>query len=95
MMPTLTSMSLWSGDSTICSKVISFLTMLELKFDKSKVEGEPISILHFNDIYNIQEKEKEPVGGAARFVTKLKSYHHLNPLVFFSGDAFAPSICKS
>lgn len=50
-----------------------------------------LTILHFNDVYNIEEKEKEPVGGAARFKTKLSSLQHLNPLVLFSGDALNPS----
>ncbi len=27
-----------------------------------------ISIVHFNDVYNIQERDTEPVGGAPRFV---------------------------
>jgi 2',3'-cyclic-nucleotide 2'-phosphodiesterase (5'-nucleotidase family) len=33
--------------------------------------------------------QKEPVGGAARFATALKSLPN-NPLVFFGGDAFNP-----
>jgi 5'-nucleotidase len=42
-----------------------------------------IHILHFNDVYNLTEKEQEPVGGAARFITAAKKYEHLNPLVLF------------
>jgi hypothetical protein len=30
-----------------------------------------ISLLHFNDVYNIDAREQEPCGGAARFVTKV------------------------
>lgn len=48
-------------------------------------------ILHFNDVYNVEPNPQEPVGGAARFCTAIKSFEHLNPLVLFSGDAFSPS----
>ena len=54
-----------------------------------------LTILHFNDVYNIEARDKEPVGGAARFTTLIKSKAHLNPLVLFSGDAFNPSISKT
>ena len=52
-----------------------------------------IRLIHFNDVYNIEEGNREPVGGAARFVgllNKLRSTG-LPPLVFFSGDGFNPS----
>ena len=51
-----------------------------------------ITILHFNDVYNIQPGEVDPIGGAARFVHKcneLQKEH--NALVLFSGDVFNPS----
>lgn len=52
-------------------------------------------ILHFNDVYNVESRPSiEPIGGAARFCTAIKSFEHLNPLVLFSGDAFSPSMCK-
>jgi 5'-nucleotidase len=56
-----------------------------------------LTILHFNDVYNVESADKEPVGGAARFCTALKSFSHLNPLVLFSGDVLAPSFstCSS
>ena len=54
-------------------------------------EDQMLTILHFNDVYNIESGTEEPVGGAARFCTALKSLSHLNPLVLFSGDIFAPS----
>ena len=44
-----------------------------------------IRLIHFNDVYNIEEGNREPVGGAARFVgllNKLRSTG-LPPLVFF------------
>ena len=53
-----------------------------------------VTILHFNDVYNIEARDIEPKGGAARFVTAVNSFNDLNPMVVFSGDAFAPSISK-
>ncbi|GFG38259.1 hypothetical protein Cfor_01900 [Coptotermes formosanus] len=54
-----------------------------------------VTILHYNDVYNIESRVMEPVGGAARFCAAIKSYSHLNPLVLFSGDAFSPSMLSS
>ncbi len=54
-----------------------------------------VTILHFNDVYNIEQRDQEPRGGAARFATAIKSMQGLNPMVLFSGDAFAPSISKN
>ena len=34
-------------------------------------KAETISILHFNDVYNVESREIEPVGGAARLVALL------------------------
>jgi len=53
-----------------------------------------ITILHYNDVYNIESRVMEPVGGAARFCAAIKSFSHLNPLVLFSGDIFSPSMCE-
>ena len=50
-----------------------------------------ITILHFNDVYNIEGREKEPKGGVARFKTAMEEHQHLDPLVLFSGDALSPS----
>lgn len=52
-----------------------------------------LSIVHFNDVYELQERanNKEPIGGAARFKTKVDSLRGLNPLVVFSGDCLNPS----
>lgn len=77
-------------------------TSISSQLEKTKkllkmTEGEdkPLTILHYNDVYNIESMaETEPIGGAARFATAIKSYAHLNPLVLFSGDAFSPSMCK-
>lgn len=55
--------------------------------------GEKLIILHYNDVYNVEARPSpEPVGGAARFCTAIKSFQHLNPLILFSGDAFSPSM---
>ena len=58
---------------------------------KTVTKSPQMTIVHFNDVYNIEPREKEPVGGAARFATKLASLRHLNPLVVFSGDCLNPS----
>lgn len=51
-----------------------------------------LCILHFNDVYNLSPRAKEPVGGAARFVHKIRALGHLDPLVLFGGDAFSPAL---
>jgi 5'-nucleotidase len=59
-----------------------------------------LTILHFNDVYNIDVSSKqEPVGGAARFVHAVKQQKQAiqqetghEPLVLFSGDCFNPSL---
>eukprot|EP00092_Neocalanus_flemingeri_P029929 GFUD01032495.1.p1 GENE.GFUD01032495.1~~GFUD01032495.1.p1 ORF type:complete len:307 (+),score=77.60 GFUD01032495.1:110-1030(+) len=51
-----------------------------------------LTILHYNDVYNISSRWREPVGGYRRFLTKLKSHKDKNPLVLFSGDALSPSL---
>lgn len=53
-----------------------------------------ITILHFNDCYNIEPRTIEPAGGAARFKKALESFSESKPLVFFSGDILGPSISK-
>jgi hypothetical protein len=37
-----------------------------------EVATKTLKLLHFNDVYNIEQAAKEPVGGAARFVTKCR-----------------------
>lgn len=54
-----------------------------------------LPILHFNDVYNVESREKqEPIGGAARMLTAFKQFSELNPLIIFCGDALSPSMCK-
>lgn len=54
-----------------------------------------VSILHFNDCYNVEPRSQEPSGGAARLVTAFNKYSDSNTLVLFSGDIMAPSISQS
>eukprot|EP00038_Savillea_parva_P032006 m.92815 g.92815 ORF g.92815 m.92815 type:complete len:978 (+) comp9975_c0_seq2:72-3005(+) len=59
---------------------------------------ETLKILHFNDVYNVEPQKREPVGGAARFVTKLRELRAKDPdktLCCFSGDAFNPSLIST
>ncbi|CAG2163538.1 unnamed protein product [Oppiella nova] len=58
-------------------------------------EAMVVSILHFNDCYNVEPRSEEPSGGAARLVTAFHTFKHLNPLVLFSGDIIAPSIMST
>jgi len=51
-----------------------------------------VTIIHFNDVYNLESRSQEPVGGAARFVSAVAQLANCNPLVLFSGDAFSPSV---
>ena len=37
-------------------------------------KAETISILHFNDVYNVESREVEPVGGAARWLFFVSSF---------------------
>jgi len=62
------------------------------------LKGPILKILHFNDVYNIQETVKkaqkdmpELCPGAARFVTAIESRRTAQHLVLFSGDLFSPS----
>jgi 5'-nucleotidase len=42
-------------------------------------------------VYNINERELEPVGGVSRFATLARSFAEHNPMMVFSGDALSPS----
>lgn len=53
-----------------------------------------LTIIHFNDVYNIESRDQEPVGGAARFVTKVRSFPD-DPIILFSGDCLNPSLMSS
>lgn len=56
-------------------------------------------IIHFNDVYEVTERKREPVGGAAKFADMVKSTTAEfirrtgeKPLILFSGDCLNPSI---
>ena len=60
-----------------------------------KPVSDMLTILHFNDVYNVESRDKpEPIGGAARMKTAFKVFSKRNPLVIFCGDALSPSMCK-
>ncbi|XP_073811610.1 snake venom 5'-nucleotidase isoform X2 [Musca autumnalis] len=78
----------------------SIITQLE----KSKVllkmsseqEIKPLTILHYNDVYNVDPTtEVEPIGGATRFCTAVRTFDVDDPLVLFSGDIFSPSMLST
>jgi len=60
-----------------------------------------VRLLHFNDVYTIEEAANDPVGGAARFATAVKeararySAGGEESLLLFSGDALSPSVMSS
>jgi len=62
-----------------------------------RAQRQPLTVLHFNDVYEVEARSREPVGGAARFVGKLRSYAQSSrrPAVVFSGDVFAPSLMST
>jgi hypothetical protein len=54
-----------------------------------------LHIIHFNDVYQIEPRTVEPVGGAARFSTAVKAFQHRSPLLLFSGDCLNPSLMSA
>lgn len=75
----------------------SVISQLEKSKILMKMESynKPLTILHYNDVYNVDATSQvEPIGGAARFCTAMKTFKDENPLVLFSGDIFSPSMCK-
>jgi len=71
--------------------------------------ADQITIVHFNDVYNVEDPFKGKEGGeegasspgadsagpgAARFSAAVKTIDHLSPMVLFSGDCFAPSFSE-
>ena len=60
-------------------------------------EGKSFTLFHFNDVYNIEEREVEPVGGISRFSTLVKQLREEHPdlLLLFGGDALSPSLISS
>ena len=79
----------------ICCKSLTNMDLNGETVLNGGVGDSRILILHFNDVYNIEPREKEPVGGAARFASKIATFKSRNPLILFSGDALNPSMSKS
>ena len=65
----------------------------DMEEDWAEDKASEIEILHLNDVYEIEPRARDPVGGAARFVARLNA--HPNALVLFSGDALAPSLLST
>eukprot|EP00922_Rhytidocystis_sp_ex-Travisia-forbesii_P028850 GHVS01042283.1.p1 GENE.GHVS01042283.1~~GHVS01042283.1.p1 ORF type:complete len:658 (-),score=70.28 GHVS01042283.1:144-2117(-) len=73
-------------------------------YDLPLSRDDPITILHFNDIYNIQPfvsgsssstNASDSQGGVSRFITALREHSGEHPLTLFSGDAFNPSLMST
>lgn len=65
-------------------------------FDETQARKK-LNIIHFNDAYNIESRNVEPVGGVSRFRTVIQEIikSQSEPtVVLFSGDAFNPSTCE-
>lgn len=54
---------------------------------------ESITIIHFNDCYNIQADAHS--SGAAGFLTAINQHRHLDPMILFSGDIMSPSFIST
>lgn len=60
------------------------------------VKRQHVSLVHFNDVYNIESRVAEPVGGAARFAHVVRHLREKNnSLVLFSGDCLNPSLLSA
>ncbi|XP_075168500.1 snake venom 5'-nucleotidase isoform X3 [Haematobia irritans] len=77
----------------------SIITQLEKSKNLLKMSDQdkkPLTILHYNDVYNVDvTTEVEPIGGAARFCTAIRTFEGDNPLILFSGDVFSPSMLST
>ena len=54
-----------------------------------------LTVFHYNDVYNLESGSREPVGGAARFLSVVESRSSESPLVLFGGDALNPSMAST
>lgn len=77
------------------TSIITQLEKSKILLKMSDQIDKPLCILHYNDVYNVDcTTEVEPIGGAARFCTAIKTFQSEDPLVLFSGDIFSPSMRK-
>ncbi|KAI1394458.1 Metallo-dependent phosphatase [Hypoxylon trugodes] len=66
-------------------------------------QGPPdLRLLHYNDVYHVDQSSSEPVGGVSRFMSLIKHYEEDEKfkeqpdlVTLFSGDAFNPSLESS
>lgn len=61
--------------------------------DKNVDNCDCVSIIHFNDCYNIEPSPQS--SGAAGFLTAINQLRHLNPMILFSGDILSPSFMST
>ena len=62
------------NDRQPCLNGSSFVTSTDNEIEKEAVVHDRLHFLHFNDVYNIEACDgADPCGGAARFVTLLRS----------------------
>ena len=58
-------------------------------------DDKKLNLIHFNDVYNIESRQQDPVGGASRFVAAIEQLIATSrptpTIVLFSGDALSPS----
>lgn len=71
-----------------CSRSLSTITL-------ASAQGKNLTIIHFNDVYDISPRTIEPVGGASRFAHLVNQHAADNPLVLFSGDCLNPSLLSA
>ncbi|EHA18312.1 hypothetical protein ASPNIDRAFT_128775, partial [Aspergillus niger ATCC 1015] len=72
---------------------------LSVTHPSSRTGPPHLRLIHYNDVYHVEEGSAEPVGGVARFQSVVNYYRNdpsfseqPNVLTFFSGDAYNPSL---
>ncbi|XP_071447888.1 mannosylglucosyl-3-phosphoglycerate phosphatase isoform X1 [Hetaerina americana] len=85
----------WLKQASLEVKQAGLRTLSSISSNMAQGSG-CLTIIHYNDVYNIEPGTSgEPIGGAARFCSAVKSFNHLQPLILFSGDIFSPSILST
>jgi len=61
--------------------------------EKVSSTSPPLKIIHFNDVYDICEKNSHHCGGVARFAGAMFQHKEKDPdvVILFSGDLWSPS----
>ena len=73
----------------------SFLLLASCQNSSKTTQTKTLSLLHFNDVYQIEPVSKGKLGGAARVKTLIDGLKNEKPLVLFSGDAFSGASLSS